>query len=86
MTELRGRVGGSTIFTKLDLKSGYNLILIKEGDEWETAFRSRYSHFEYLDMPFGLANAPTTFQNMMNEIFKDMIDLGGVIYLEDILF
>ena len=85
MNELRDRVGGSTIFTKLDLKSGYNLIRIKEGDEWKTAFHTRYGHFEYLVMPFGLANAPATFQNMMNVIFKDMIDLGVVIYLDDIL-
>ena len=85
MNELRDRVGGSTIFTKLNLKSGYNLIRIKEGDEWKTAFRTRYGHFEYLVMPFGLANAPATFQNMMNEIFKDMSDSGVVIYLDDIL-
>ena len=85
MNELRDRVRGAKMFTKLDLKAGYNLIRIKEGDEWKTAFRSRYGHFEYLVMPFGLANAPATFQNMMNEIFKDMIDMGVVIYLDDIL-
>ena len=85
MNKLRDRVGGSTIFTKLDLKSEYNLIRIKEGDEWKTAFPMHYGHFEYLVMPFGLANAPATFQNMMKEIFKDMIDLGIVIYLDDIL-
>ena len=85
MNELRDRVRGAKIFTKLDLKAGYNLIRIKEGDEWKTAFRSRYGHFEYLVMPFGLANAPATFQNMMNEIFKDLIDMGVVIYLDDIL-
>ena len=85
MKELRDRVDGSTIFTKLDLKSGYNLIQIKEGDEWKTAFRTCYGHFEYLVVPFGLANAPTTFQNMTNEIFKDMIDFGVVIDLDDIL-
>ena len=84
MNELRDHFGGSTIFTKLDLMSGYNLIWIQEGDEWRTAFRARYSHLEYLVMPFGLANMPATFQNMMNEIFKDMIDLGVVIYLDDI--
>ena len=47
MNELCDRVGGSTIFTKLDLKSGYNLIWIKEGDQWKTAYRMRYGHFEY---------------------------------------
>ena len=85
MNELRDRIRGAKIFTKVDLKSGYNLIQIKEGDEWKTAFRTRYGLFEYKVMPFGLANAPTTFQNMINDIFKDMIDLGIIIYLDDIL-
>ena len=85
MNELRDRVCGAKIFTKLDLKSGYNPIRSKEGDEWKTAFRTYYGLFEYKVIPFGLANAPATFQNMMNEIFRDMIDLGVVIYLEDIL-
>ena len=84
MNELRDRVRGAKIYTKLDLKAGYNLIRIKKGDEWKTAFRSRYGHYEYSVMPFGLANAPATFQNMMNKIFKDMIDHGVVIYLDDI--
>ena len=85
MNELRDHVRGAKIFTKLDLKSGYNLIRIKEGDEWKTAFHTCYGLFEYKVMPFGLANAPATFQNMMNEIFRDMIDLGVVIDLDDIL-
>ena len=85
MNELRDHVRGAKIFTKLDLKSRYNLIRIKEGDEWKTAFRMRYGLFEYKVMPFGLANAPATFQNMMNEVFRDMIDLGVVIFLDDIL-
>ena len=85
MNELGDRVRGAKIFTNLDLKSAYNLIWIKEGDEWKTAFRTRYGLFEYRVIPFGLANAPTMFQNMMNEIFRDMIDLGVVIYLDDIL-
>ena len=84
MSELRDRVRGAKIFTKLDLKSGYNLIPIKAGDEWKTAFHTRYGHYEYTVMPFGLANAPATFQSMMNDIFKDLIDLGVVIYLDDI--
>ena len=85
MNELRDRVRGAKIFTKLDLKSGYTLIQIKEGDEWKTAFRTHYGLFEYKIIPFGLANAPTTFQNIMNEIFRDMIDLGVITYLDDIL-
>jgi hypothetical protein len=85
MNELRDRIQGSKIFTKLDLKSGYNLIRIKKGDEWKTVFRTRYGHYEYLVMPFGLANAPATFQNMMNEILRDLIDQGVVVYIDDIL-
>lgn len=84
MNELRDRVEGSTIFTKIDLKSGFNLIRIRAGDEWKTAFRTRYGHYEYLVMPFGLANAPASFQNMMNDIFKDLIDRGLVIYMDDL--
>ena len=61
MNALRHLVGHSTIFTKLDLKSEYNLMRIKEGDEWKTAFYMRYGHFEYLVMPFGFANAAATF-------------------------
>ena len=85
MNELRDRVRGAKIFTKLDLKSAYNLFRIKEGDEWKTAFRTRYGLSEYKIMPFGHANAPAMFHNMMNEIFRDMIDLGVVIYLNVVL-
>jgi hypothetical protein len=55
MNELRDRIQGAKIFTKMELKNGYNLIRIKKGDEWKTAFRTRYGHYEYLVMPFGLA-------------------------------
>ena len=85
MNELRDRVQGAKIFTKIDLKWGYNLIRIKEGDEWKTAFRTRYGLYEYLVMPFGLANAPATFQNMINEVLRDLIDHGVVAYMDDIL-
>ena len=85
MKELRDRVRGVKIFTKLNLKAGYNLIRIKQGDEWKTAFSSRHGHYEYTVMPFRVADAPATFQNMMNKILKDMINHGVVIYLDDIL-
>jgi hypothetical protein len=84
MNELRDRVAGLKIFTKIDLKAGYNLIQMKPGDEWKTAFRTRYGHYEYLVMPFGMVNAPATFQDMMNEFMQDLINHGGVVYMDDI--
>ncbi|KAF8756857.1 hypothetical protein RHS01_03817 [Rhizoctonia solani] len=69
----------------LDLRWGYNNVRIKEGDEWKTAFRTKYGLFEYLVMPFGLTNAPAAFQHFMNDLFRDLIDVTVVIYLDDIL-
>ena len=73
------------IFTRLDLRAAYNLIRIKEGDEWKTAFRTRYGSFEYLVMPFGLSNAPATCQQFVNEVLHNFIDIFCVVYLDDIL-
>ena len=85
MNELRDRVKDATIFTKLDLKNGYHLIRIKKGDEWKTAFRTRYGLYQYNVMPFGLVNAPATFQDMMNQVLREFLDQGVVVYLDDIL-
>jgi hypothetical protein len=76
---------GAKIFTKLDLQWGYNNVRIKEGDEYKTAFRTKYGLFKTLVMPFGLTNAPTTFQHFMNDIFHNMLDTQVVVYLDDIL-
>ena len=64
------RTRGSNWFTKLDLKNGYNLIRIAEGNEWKTAFRTEKGLFEYTVIPFGLTNAPASFQKMIDEILK----------------
>ncbi|KAF8751636.1 hypothetical protein RHS01_08418 [Rhizoctonia solani] len=69
----------------LDLRWGYNNVQIKEGDKWKTAFRTKYGLFEYLVMPFGLTNTPAAFQHFMNDLFRDLIDVTVVIYLDDIL-
>ena len=73
------------VFTKIDLRSAYNLLRIREGDEWKTAFRTKYGLFEYLVMPFGLANAPAYFQRFVNDTFANMKDKFVVIYLDDFL-
>jgi len=85
MQELQDRVQGARWFTKMDLKNRFHLIRIREGDEWKTAFRTRYGLFEFQVMPFGLTNAPSTFQDMMNYIFSDMLDVGVLAYMDDIL-
>ncbi|KAF8757571.1 hypothetical protein RHS01_03655 [Rhizoctonia solani] len=72
---LMAKLRHAKIFTKLDLRWGYNNVRIKEGDEWKTAFRTKYGLFEYLVMPFGLTNAPAAFQHFMNNLFRDLIDV-----------
>ncbi|KAJ1330712.1 hypothetical protein BSLG_009164 [Batrachochytrium salamandrivorans] len=73
------------IFTTLDLRGAYNLLCIKEGDEPKTAFITKYGQFEFLVMPFGLANAPAQFQRMMNSLFCHMISKFVLVYLDDIV-
>ena len=85
ISETLDRLGGAAIYTKLDLKDAYHRIRIKRGDEWKTAFRTRYGHFEYLVMPFGLANAPATFQSYISQALIGLVDTLCVIYLDDIL-
>ncbi|KAL0195114.1 hypothetical protein M9458_008686, partial [Cirrhinus mrigala] len=72
-------------FTKLDLHCAYNLIHIREGDEWKTGFSTTTEHYEYLVMPFGLVNSPSVFQAFINDVFRDMLNRWVVIYIDDIL-
>ena len=83
--ELIDRLRSAAIYSKIDLKGAYNLVRVKEGDEWKTAFRTRFGHYEYLVMPFGLTNAPAVFQHLMNDVFRQYLDQFVVIYLDDIL-
>ncbi|KAK3548098.1 hypothetical protein QTP70_004725 [Hemibagrus guttatus] len=76
---------GARFFTKLDLRSAYNLVRIREGDEWKTAFHTTHSHYEYLVMPFGLTNAPAVFQSLINEVFQDILGKWVIAYIDDIL-
>jgi hypothetical protein len=72
-------------FTKLDIRGAYNLIRMAEGEEWKTAFRTRYGLFESLVMPFGLTNAPATLQNFINDVLAPDLDRFCTAYLDDTL-
>ena len=83
--ELLDRVQGSSVFSKIDLRSGYHQIRVKEEDIPKTALRTRYGLFEFTVMPFGLTNAPATFMTVMNRVFSPLLDKCVVIYLDKIL-
>jgi hypothetical protein len=85
VSEMLDRFSKASIFTKLDLRDAYHRLRIKEGDEWKTAFKTRYGHFEYLVMPFGLANAPASFQSYIHRALGGLVDRTCVVYLDDIL-
>lgn len=86
ISNLIDQLSSASIFTKIDLRWGYNNVRIREGDEWKTAFITKQGLYEATVMYFGFKNAPGTFQAMMNDVLKDFIATGKVIiYLDDIL-
>jgi hypothetical protein len=85
ISELFDRLKKATRYTKIDLRTAYNLLRIAKGEEFKTAFRTRFGHFEYCVMPFGLTNAPATFQSYINSVLHEYLDVFCTAYMDDIL-
>lgn len=82
--DLFNLIKGGKIFSKIDLKSGYHQLRIMEVDIHKTAFHTRYGHYEFTTLPFGLTNAPAVFMSLMNGVFRTLLDHFMLIFLDEI--
>ena len=83
--ELQDRLLGAKWFTAIDIRDAYYRVRMKEGEEWKTAFRTRWGLYEYQVMPFGLTNAPASFQELINDTLREYLDDFALAYLDDVL-
>ena len=83
--ELQNRIQESQWFTALNIRGAFNLVRMKEGEEWKTAFHTRYRYYKYIVMPFELTNALVTFQALINITFCEYLDIFIAAYLDNIL-
>ncbi|GJR09461.1 putative reverse transcriptase domain-containing protein [Tanacetum coccineum] len=83
--DLFDQIQGSSVYLKIDLRSGYHQLRVREGDIPKAAFRTRYSHYEFQVMPFGFTNAPAVFMDLMNRVCKAYLDKFVIVFIDDIL-